>query len=51
MDQVSEVDNAIPVEAWNTILFDKFARFRWQRVHGLSGYGACLFERLFSIFY
>lgn len=45
MDEVAETDNAIPVEAWNTILFDKFMRFRWELVHGLSGHSAYLFER------
>lgn len=45
MDQATEVDNAIPVEAWNTILFEKFSRFRWELVHGLSGHSAYLFQR------
>ncbi|HET6603159.1 MAG TPA: class I SAM-dependent methyltransferase [Xanthomonadaceae bacterium] len=31
-------DNAIVVEAWNTILFDKFCRFKHLLVSGLSGH-------------
>lgn len=45
MTDASEVDNAIPIEAWNTILFEKFCRFRWQLIHGLSGHSDELFRR------
>lgn len=31
-------DNAIIVEAWNTVLFDKFSRFKHLLVAGLSGH-------------
>jgi ubiquinone/menaquinone biosynthesis C-methylase UbiE len=31
-------DNAIIVEAWNTVLFDKFVRFRHQLITGLAGH-------------
>ncbi|MGH8482150.1 MAG: class I SAM-dependent methyltransferase [Nevskiaceae bacterium] len=31
-------DNAIIVEAWNTVLFDKFVRFRHQLIAGLAGH-------------
>lgn len=31
-------DNRIVVEAWNTVLFDKFARFKHLLVAGLSGH-------------
>jgi ubiquinone/menaquinone biosynthesis C-methylase UbiE len=31
-------DNAIIIEAWNTILFDKFCRFKHLLVTGLSGH-------------
>ena len=31
-------DNAIAVEAWNTVLFDKFVRFKHILIAGLSGH-------------
>jgi len=31
-------DNAIVIEAWNTVLFDKFVRFRHQLITGLAGH-------------
>jgi ubiquinone/menaquinone biosynthesis C-methylase UbiE len=31
-------DNAIPIEAWNTILFEKFTRFKYVMTKGLSGH-------------
>ena len=31
-------DNAIVVEAWNTVLFDKFTRFKHLLIKGLSGH-------------
>jgi ubiquinone/menaquinone biosynthesis C-methylase UbiE len=31
-------DNAIVVEAWNTVLFDKFVRFKHLLISGLSGH-------------
>lgn len=30
--------NAIPIEAWNSVLFDKFCRFRHVLTHGLSAH-------------
>jgi ubiquinone/menaquinone biosynthesis C-methylase UbiE len=30
--------NAIPIEAWNSVLFDKFCRFRYALTHGLSAH-------------
>jgi ubiquinone/menaquinone biosynthesis C-methylase UbiE len=33
---VGPADNSIPIEAWNTILFQKFIRFRWVLTHGLQ---------------
>src|SRR5262245_34448484 len=42
---MSEVDNAIPIEAWNTVLFDKFSRFRYVLTEGLSGHSEELFRR------
>lgn len=38
-------DNAIIVEAWNTILFDKFTRFRHLVVAGLAGHSDELLAR------
>jgi ubiquinone/menaquinone biosynthesis C-methylase UbiE len=36
-------DNAIPIEAWNTVLFDKFCRFRFVLTDGLSAHSEHLF--------
>jgi ubiquinone/menaquinone biosynthesis C-methylase UbiE len=38
-------DNATPIEAWNTILFEKFARFRYVLTNGLSDHSDELFRR------
>ena len=38
-------DNSIPVEAWNTILFEKFSRFRWVVTAGLSAHSNELLDR------
>jgi hypothetical protein len=27
--EMSDIDNTIPIEAWNTVLFEKFCRFRY----------------------
>jgi hypothetical protein len=35
---MSDVGNAIAIEAWNTVLFDKFCRFRYVLTEGLSGH-------------
>jgi hypothetical protein len=37
-------DNAVIVEAWNTVLFDKFVRFKHIVVGGLSNYSDCWFS-------
>jgi ubiquinone/menaquinone biosynthesis C-methylase UbiE len=42
---MSDVDNAIAIEAWNTVLFDKFCRFRHVLTEGLSGHSDELFRR------
>jgi ubiquinone/menaquinone biosynthesis C-methylase UbiE len=31
-------ENAVVIEAWNTVLFDKFRRFKYLLVNGLSGH-------------
>jgi ubiquinone/menaquinone biosynthesis C-methylase UbiE len=38
-------DNAIVVEAWNTVLFDKFERFKHLLVAGLAGHSDELLSR------
>lgn len=38
-------DNQIIVEAWNTVLFDKFTRFRHLLIDGLSQHSEAAFER------
>ncbi len=38
-------DNNVVVEAWNTILFDKFVRFKHLLIAGLAGYSDALFAR------
>jgi ubiquinone/menaquinone biosynthesis C-methylase UbiE len=37
-------DNAIPIEAWNTVLFEKFSRFRYVLCEGLSGHSEAFFR-------
>jgi len=37
--------NAMVIEAWNTVLFDKFCRFKDVLVNGLGQHGTQLFER------
>jgi ubiquinone/menaquinone biosynthesis C-methylase UbiE len=38
-------ENAVIIEAWNTVLFEKFLRFRYVLTNGLSGHSDELFER------
>jgi hypothetical protein len=33
---VNDADNTIPIEAWNTVLFEKFCRFRYVLTEGLA---------------
>ena len=35
---MSASENTIPIEAWNTVLFEKFCRFRVPLTQGLSGH-------------
>jgi ubiquinone/menaquinone biosynthesis C-methylase UbiE len=42
---MSDADNTIPIEAWNTVLFEKFCRFRYVLTQGLSGHSDELFRR------
>ena len=41
---MSSTENAIPIEAWNTVLFDKFCRFRNVLTHGLSDHSEEFFK-------
>jgi len=43
--EMSDIDNTIPIEAWNTVLFEKFCRFRHVLNHGLAGHSDELFRR------
>ncbi|MGE0006263.1 MAG: class I SAM-dependent methyltransferase [Parvibaculaceae bacterium] len=45
MDSAGNADNTIPIEAWDTVLFEKFRRFRFVLTHGLSGHSDTLLER------
>jgi ubiquinone/menaquinone biosynthesis C-methylase UbiE len=45
MENRTYVDNNEAIEAWNTVLFDKFCRFRDVIVRGLSAHGDALLER------
>ena len=38
-------DNTIPIEAWNSVLFDKFCRFRHLLTGGLAGHSEEFFRR------
>jgi len=42
---MSDADNTVPIEAWNTVLFEKFCRFRYVLTQGLSGHSDELFRR------
>jgi ubiquinone/menaquinone biosynthesis C-methylase UbiE len=45
MSITETTDNAIPIEAWDTILFEKFCRFRWVVTNGLSAHSDELLGR------
>jgi ubiquinone/menaquinone biosynthesis C-methylase UbiE len=45
----NEMDNAVPIEAWNTVLFEKFCRFRHVLSHGLAGHSEGFFRRKFYL--
>jgi ubiquinone/menaquinone biosynthesis C-methylase UbiE len=42
---VGDADNSIPIEAWNTVLYDKFRSFRYVLTEGLSGHSGELLRR------
>jgi ubiquinone/menaquinone biosynthesis C-methylase UbiE len=42
---MKKTDNTIPVEAWNTVLFEKYCRFRYVLTNGLSGHSDALLKR------
>src|SRR5215469_3059623 len=41
----SASENSIPIEAWNTILFEKYCRFRYVLTQGLADHSDELFWR------
>jgi ubiquinone/menaquinone biosynthesis C-methylase UbiE len=43
--RIGDASNAVAIEAWNTVLFEKFCRFRYAMTHGLSGHSEELFRR------
>jgi hypothetical protein len=43
--RTSNTDNTITIEAWNTVLFEKFCRFRHVLSLGLAGHSDELFRR------
>jgi ubiquinone/menaquinone biosynthesis C-methylase UbiE len=45
METKTYADNSEAIEAWNGVLFDKFARFRETWTTGFSGHGDALLER------
>lgn len=42
---MADAANSEAIEAWNTILFDKFCRFRWLVTAGLGSHGQVAIER------
>jgi len=42
---MDEENNAIPIEAWNTVLFNKFCQFRYVLTEGLSDHSKEYFRR------
>lgn len=45
MENRTYEDNSEAIEAWNTVLFDKFTRFREVLARGLNAHGQALLER------
>ena len=43
--EIDARDNTIPIEAWNSVLFDKFRRFRHLLTGGLAGHSEEFFRR------
>lgn len=44
MNIVSNADNTVPIKAWDTVLFEKFCRFRFVLTDGLSGHSDTLLD-------
>ncbi len=42
---VKSIDNSIPIKAWNTVLFEKYCRFRFALTQGLSAHSEALMDR------
>lgn len=45
MSTTERTENTIPIEAWNTVLFEKYCRFRYVLTNGLSGHSDALLSR------
>jgi ubiquinone/menaquinone biosynthesis C-methylase UbiE len=45
VEHTRPAENTIPIEAWNTILFEKFCRFRFVLTQGLSDHSNALLQR------
>lgn len=44
MNPTTNIDNAITVKAWDTVLFEKFCRFRFALTQGLSAHSDALMD-------
>ncbi len=44
MSSTVSIDNSIPIEAWDTVLFEKFCRFRFALTQGLSAHSDALID-------
>ena len=45
MNIVENADNSVPIKAWDTVLFEKYCRFRFVLTQGLSSHSDTLLNR------
>ncbi|RWI72227.1 class I SAM-dependent methyltransferase [Mesorhizobium sp.] len=45
MNIVENSDNSVPIKAWDTVLFEKYCRFRFVLTQGLSAHSDTLLDR------
>ena len=45
MSIVDIADNSVPTRAWDTVLFEKYCRFRFVMTQGLSNHSDALLDR------
>jgi SAM-dependent methyltransferase len=45
MGFIENADSRVPIEAWDTVLFEKYCRFRFVLTRGLSGHSDMLLDR------